>query len=249
MRHFLGAARPLHRHLRRHLRRAIRLAAAGVNIGFNDAGAHRVHPNALCRHLFGQAQREGVNGGFARGVVHILAGRAQPSGYAGDIHNRPAAAFMLRAHAAHGFAGADEAAGEIGAPHALQPRHAHLIHPLRHIDHACVVDQSVQAPEFGVHRFKQAQHLLLIAHIGLHRDSHAACRANLPHHGICCERVGGVIHGHLPALLRGEQGGGRADAARSASDQQSLGHGGQLQQKNRFVGTVCDSNKQTRRSE
>src|SRR5206468_2975373 len=40
--HLVGAAGALHRHQRRHLLRALRRAAGGVDVGFDDARAHRV---------------------------------------------------------------------------------------------------------------------------------------------------------------------------------------------------------------
>ena len=73
--HLLGAAGALHRHQRRHLARPVGLAARGMDVGLDDAGAHRVDAHAFGGHLLGQADGEGVDGALGCGVVHVLARR------------------------------------------------------------------------------------------------------------------------------------------------------------------------------
>jgi hypothetical protein len=67
-----------------------------------------------------------------------------------------------------------------------------------------------------------AEHLGLVAHVGLHRHGGAAARANFAHHLVGGQRVAGVVDGHRVAALRGEQGGGGANAAPAARDQEHL---------------------------
>jgi hypothetical protein len=125
---------------------AVGLAAAGVDLGVDDAGPHRVHAHALGGHLARQAQREGVDRGLGRGVVDVLARRAQPRGGRRQVDDAPPApprrVLMRRtASRAHHI-----------VPSTLMPTcaaaagAAHLVHTLGDVDHAGVVHQAAQRP-------------------------------------------------------------------------------------------------------
>ena len=153
-----------------------------MNLGLNEAGAHRVDPNSLLSHLFGEPHGEGVDRALAGRVVHILATPTQTCRGTRHVDDRTAAAPKARAHALHRFACAHKTAQHVDVKHALESRHAHLVHAGRHVDHPGVVDQGGEAPQFGVNFSEHGHDLGLIAHIGLHRDGVAALGANLAHH-------------------------------------------------------------------
>ena len=88
---------------------------------------------------------------------------------------------MARAHALHGFARTHKAAHHVDVKHALEPRHAHLVHAGGHVHHPGVVDQGGEAPEFGVNFLEHGHDLGLVTHIGLHGHGVAAPGANLAH--------------------------------------------------------------------
>ncbi len=96
--------------MRRQLPRPVGLPARGVDIGLDDAGPHRIDANALGRHFARQPQGEGVNGAFARGIVHILARPAQPRRRTRQVDDAAAGAAMARAHAPDRLARADKTA-------------------------------------------------------------------------------------------------------------------------------------------
>jgi hypothetical protein len=112
----------------------------------------------------------------------------------------------------HRFARAQQRADDVDVEHAAPARHAHLVEPGGHIDHASIVDQASQPAQPGVDGLEQAQHLRLVAHVGLHRDRSAAGGTDGAHHFVGGQRIGGVVHRHGPALARRQQGRGSAYA-------------------------------------
>jgi hypothetical protein len=106
---------------------------------------------------------------------------------------------MAGAHPAHGFARAHHAADDVDGEHALQARGGHLVDPRRDVDHAGVVHQAGEPAELGVDGVEHRQHLVLLRHVGLHRDGGAAGGADVAHHLVGGERVGGVVDGDRPA--------------------------------------------------
>mgnify|MGYP000081238930 CR=1 FL=1 len=210
--------------------RSVGLTTAGVDLGVDDPGAHRIHPHALGGHLARHPEGEGVDGRLGCSVVHILPRRTQAGGGRRQIHDGPAASTVPGAHAPQGLAGAQEGALHVDGEHALPPRQAHLVHPRGHIDHAGVVDQAAQAAHFRVDAREHGQHLGFIGHIGMHAEGLPAGGLDLLHHrlgGLC---VVGVVDGHLPALLGGQQRRGGADPPAAAGHQQDFVHASPLQQ-------------------
>ena len=209
------------------MRHPVGLAAAGMDLGVDDAGAHRIDADAFGGQLFGQPQGKGVDGALAGRVVHILARRAQARCRAGQVDNRPALPAMTRAHAQHGFARADKAAQDVGVKHALEARHAHGVHPGRQVHNAGVVDQGGEAALLHTHMRvqlrKHRQHLGLVGHISLQGNGLATRCANALHNVGCSGRVAAVVDRHRVALPRRQHRHSGPDAAAAASDQKHFG--------------------------
>ena len=87
-------------------------------------------------------------------------------------------------------------------------------------DSALNTDQATQAAEFAVDALEHRDHLGLFGHIRLHGERVPAQRAHLGGQGLGRSGIAGVVDRHVPARLRGQPHGGRADAAAGASDQQ-----------------------------
>src|SRR5690348_5889966 len=79
---------------------AVGLAAAGVDLGVDQAGADAVDAHAFGTKLLGEADGHGVDGALGGGVVDIFASRSQPRGGRGDIDDRTAFAAAFGRHAA-----------------------------------------------------------------------------------------------------------------------------------------------------
>ena len=65
-----------------------------MDIGLDDAGPYRIDANALGRYFAREPQGEGVNGAFARGIVHVLARPAQPRRRTRQVDDAAARAAM-----------------------------------------------------------------------------------------------------------------------------------------------------------
>ena len=96
LRDLVDGAAALHRHQRLDALDAIGLAAAGVNVGVDEAGPDRVDANAFFGNLLRQADRERVDRALRGGVIHVLARRSHARGTGGDIDDRAAAAAVPR---------------------------------------------------------------------------------------------------------------------------------------------------------
>ena len=216
---FVRAARAQHGDHRRHLLRAIRNAAAGVDVGVNNARAYCVDANALGGHFFGQTEIERVDGAFAGGIVDILARGAHPRRYAAEIDDRATLAAVFRAHAQHGFTGTKNGADHVDAHHALQPGPLQFIDPRGHVEHAGIVDKARQAPQLGIDLGEQMLDLRLVADIGLDADRLAALGLDLLDDGVCRLGVLCVVDRNGPTLARRSKGGGGANTAACAGDQ------------------------------
>src|SRR5215204_8611 len=79
----LGGAAALHRDAGDETVGTVGVAAAGVDVGVDDTGAHPVDADAFGGDLFRQADRHGVERALRGGVVDELVGRADARGGGG----------------------------------------------------------------------------------------------------------------------------------------------------------------------
>ena len=132
-----------------------------------SAATSRARPSGRCRSHLG------------RGVVDVLAGRAQPGRRRREVDDRAAPAAVARAHAPHRLARAEHRADHVDAEHARQAFRCSSVDPRGDVDDTGVVDERGERSEPVVDGAKEAQHLGLLRHVGGHRDRAPAERAHL----------------------------------------------------------------------
>ncbi len=125
------------------------IAAAGVDLGVDDPGAHGVHADRLVGDLAREADREHVDGGLRRGVVDVFARRAVLGRGRRDVDDVAAAAAVPRRHAPDRLGGAQEAADDVDRHHPLQAWFVDLVDARLAVDDPGVVDQHRQWAELA----------------------------------------------------------------------------------------------------
>src|SRR5688572_11450942 len=150
---------------------ARRVAAHGVDLGADHAGAHRVDADALRPDFLRKADGEGVYRALRGRVVHVVARAAEARGRRGKVDDRAAFAAVARRHALDRLARAQEAAGDVDRQHALDALGRHAFHARAAIDDAGVVDQRADAAELLVHGPEHAHHVVLARDIALNRNA------------------------------------------------------------------------------
>ena len=232
--HLCGRTGALHRHLRREPAGPVGLAAAGMDLGIDDARPHGIHAHALGRHLPGQADREGVDGALGRRVVHVLSRRTQTGRHRRQVDDGAAAvpagrgpgtAFAVAgAHALDRLARATQGAEDIDREHALPARDIHLVDACGHVHHAGVVDQSGQHAGLAVQPREHRLHLGVVGHVGRQHPGTSALGTHVGGHGLGGCGVARVADGHVPAARSSQAGGGGTDAAAAAGDEKQWVH-------------------------
>src|SRR6266404_4790343 len=189
------------------------IAARGVDLGEDDAGPHGIHADAFAADFLRQAERHRIDRALCRGVVDVHRRRADARGHRRDIDDCAAGTAMPRRHALQRLARAEEAAGDVDCDHALEARHAHLVHPRSAIDHPGVVHQHRKAPETLIDLREHAYDVRLHRDVASDRDAVDLARERLARAAIAH-----VVDADLVAALRCEPRGRGADAAARAGD-------------------------------
>ncbi len=188
-----------------------------MNFGIDQPGPDRGDANALAGHLVTEPDREGIDRALGCRVIDIGVGRPEPGRNRRQVDNDAALAAMPRRHPLHGFAGTQNAAGDVDRHHALDARCRHLVYPRGAPDDAGIVDQPAKRSE-PVGRLEQRQDIALFADIAFHRDGLAVVRLDGGHHLARGGLIAGVADTNPESACRGGDCGGAADAAAAAGD-------------------------------
>lgn len=215
-----GRAGAPHGEARPELFGTVRIARVGVDVGGNDAGAHRIDADALTRDFERETDSEGVDGALAGSIVDedIIAaengrGRAQID----DAATLPA---MASRHAPDGGTGAEERAGDVDGEHAGEPRHIHILDARLWRDDAGIVDEAGERTE-PVGRGKDMLDVGRIADIAAHGDSDAAVSMDRRADAFGGLGVTGIVDDDAIAARRGKASGRSTDAATAARDDEN----------------------------
>ena len=213
-------ALPLHRHQAAQPLDPVGLAARRMDLGGDDAGAHRIDADALLGHLAGKAHGETVDRAFRGGVVDILARRPMHRRHRRDIDDSAAPAAVARRHAAYRLPGAEERADDVGAENPFEAVRPHFVDARLAVDDAGVVDQGVERAEGHVDGLEHAQDVGFDADVALDADGLAAGFHDRAHK--CGRRrlVQCVVHRDAPTAPRRDPSDGGADAAAAAGDEE-----------------------------
>jgi len=146
-----------------------------VDLGIDQAGPHRVDPNAAADNFSGKPQRCGVERALRCRIIDEGAGRPGQRAERRDVHDRAALAAVACRHALHGFARAQQLPGDIDAHcfHDARKRQR-LDAPLGAAGDAGIVHEPGERAKHTIRLGEESQHVVLAADIALHRDSVAA---------------------------------------------------------------------------
>ena len=169
--------------------------------------------------LFRKADGEGVQRRLRRGVIDVLARRAQDGRARGDVDDRPTAAAVPRRHAADALSRADERAGHVCREDAAEPRRIHALDARLALQDAGVVHQPQEGPELRIDGLEQADDVGLAGDVGLDGDRPAAQRPHLGDHRLSSGLVRAEVHADVVAALRRQARGRGADSTTRTGDE------------------------------
>src|SRR5438309_4045580 len=218
-RDLLRLARAAKRRRGADLVRAARIAARSVDLRADHARSHRVHADIFAADLLREAERQGIDRAFRRGIVDVHGGRAQARRDRREVDGRAAVAAVARRHALHRLACAEEAARDVDGEHALEARHAHLIDARRAIDDPRVVREHREPAQAPIHLGEQAHD------VGFHRDVGGDGEAaDFARERLARAAIAHVIDAYLVAAPGGEPRRRGADAAAGARNEHHAAH-------------------------
>src|SRR6185503_15792436 len=219
--HFLGIAAALQRRAGADALDAPWIAAGGVDLGADHAGSHGVHADAFSADFLRQADREAVDRAFRRRVVHVVARAAELCRHRGHVDDGAALAAVLRRHALHRLARAQEAASDVDREHALDALGGQVLDARAAVDDAGVVHQHVEVTQLVVDGLEQAHYVGFDRHVALDRD-----RVVTELLGQLVRRalIRPIVHAYAVAAFCRQPRGGGADAAAAAGDEHDGAH-------------------------
>jgi hypothetical protein len=206
---------------------AVGFASESVDFGVDEAGANGVDSDFFFGYFFGEADGESVNGAFGGGIVDVFVGGTGAGGSGRNVDDVAALASVFGGHAAHRFAGAEEASEDVDGEDAVEAGGVHGVETGLTFDDAGVVDQGGDGSEAAVGGIEKADDVGFGADVGL--DGYG-CASFLLDRGY--DLIGGallteIVDADVESAGGGELGGGGSDAAAGAGDEQDLGwHGG-----------------------
>ena len=195
-----------------------------MEIGVDESWPHRIDPNPLARHFFGQADGEAVQRPFGSRVVDVFVGRSQARRHRRHVDDAATLAAVLGRHAQDRVLGAENGRQNVGLEDFENAELGHFVHPGFVPDGAGVVHQSGHTAQFGVHAVEQPDHFILDAHIGAYRDRLGPHCAHLFEHRVCSFFVSLIIDADPIAPFSRQERCRGADASAPTGDDDDFVH-------------------------
>jgi hypothetical protein len=194
-----------------------------VDLGGNQAGAHRVDADPVVAEFERHRQRQAVDRPLGGGVVGVLAHAAVARGGGRHVDDAAAPATVANRHPPHGLPGAGDQAEDVGPEQRKQVAGADPVHRCGGAQQAGVVDQAVESGAEPVDLLEEPQDLRVVADVGGQGVRPAAASHDLVDQPPGNVAAAAVVDQDRPALAGGGAGGGGADAPAAAGDEDGSG--------------------------